>query len=87
VPRRAEVRGGGDRELLLAELRVRARERQRLQWLGSGPKRGRQGGLAERDEDLAAANGHAVHLVNGLDERPTAHGYPERLSHGGSVDA
>jgi hypothetical protein len=28
-----------------------------------------------------------VHLVHGLDERPPPHGYPERLSHGRSVDA
>ena len=82
MPRRAVMRGGRDRELLFAELRVGARERQRLQRLGGGPERSRQRGVAEGHDHLAVANGHAVHLVDGLDERPTPHGYPERLSHG-----
>ena len=82
VPRRAVVRGGRDRELLLAELRVGARERQRLQRLRGRPQRGGQRRVAEGRDGLAVANGDAVHLVDGLDERPAPHGYPERLSHG-----
>src|SRR4051812_3208026 len=82
VTRRAVVRGGGDRELLLAQLRVGAGERQRLQRLRGRPQRGGQRRIAERGDDLAVAHGDAVHLVDRLDERPPPHGYPERLSHG-----
>src|SRR5215211_6030201 len=83
VARRAVVRGGGDRELLSVELRVGARERERLQGLRRRAQRCDEERVAHGDDALALADCNRMHLVDALDELAASHGYPERLSHGG----
>ena len=78
----AEVRRRRDSQLVLAQVLVRAREGQRLQRLRGGAQRGDERRVAGLRHDGAVPDGHGMHLVDALDDLPTPHGYPERLTHG-----
>jgi hypothetical protein len=82
VQGRPVVRRGGDRELLGAELRVGACDRQGLQRPRRGAQRGDERRVAGRRDDLPVAYRDGVDLVDALEELAAPHGYPERLSHG-----
>ena len=58
---------------------LRAGERQRLQRLGRGAQVADETGVADGRDDLPVADRDRVDEVDGLDGRPAADDYPERL--------
>jgi len=80
VHRRAGVRRGRDRQLARPQLRVRARERQRLKRLGSRAKGREQRGIAGLGDHNPVLHRDRVHAMDRFEDLPTPHGYAERLS-------
>jgi len=76
-----------DRDIHVVEVVPGANQRECLERLGRGAKRGEEKRVARLGDDRALLHRNGVYEVQGLDERATAHGYADRVHEARSVSA
>ena len=77
--RRGEVRGGGDRDLLVGEVVPGAHERQRLEGLGRGAEVRDEAGVARLGQDSTVLNGDRMDVMARLLHVAAADDHRERI--------
>jgi len=74
-----EVRGGGDREVAVADVVARPRQWDCLQRLGRRAHQSDEAGVASRRDDFTVTDGNSVDAMPRLDDLAAADGDDQRL--------
>src|SRR5205085_8261775 len=76
-----------DRDVYIVEVVPGANQRERLERLGRGAKRGEESRVARLGDDRALLHRNGVYEVQGLHERAPARGYADRVHEAPSLRA